>query len=100
MVFKNSVDPVDGLRKWHFNKPLWVYYNKSRGMRVPKALQKAGAYKTLLCEDFVLVSQSCSAGSVVIVRRSVVGNHANAPHYEPSTCSVINSSQKLGSVIL
>ena len=58
MVFKNSIDPVDGVRKWHFNKALWVYYNKSKGMRVPKALQKAGAYKTLLCEDYVLVSES------------------------------------------
>ena len=56
VVFKNSIDPVDGVRKWHFNKALWVYYNKSKGMRVPKALQKAGAYKTLLCEDYVLVS--------------------------------------------
>ena len=60
VVFKNSIDPVDGVRKWHFNKALWVYYNKSKGMRVPKALQKAGAYKTLLCEDYVLVSESVS----------------------------------------
>ena len=29
-----------------------------RGMRVPKALQKAGAYKTLLCEDYVLVGST------------------------------------------
>ena len=30
VVFKNSLDPMDGVRKWHFNKALWVYYNKSR----------------------------------------------------------------------
>ena len=48
VVFENSI--ADGLRKWHFNKALWVEYNISRGMSVNKM---SGAYKTILW-DYIL----------------------------------------------
>ena len=51
VVFENSV--ADGVRKWHFNKTLWVEYNMSRGVNVNKALRMSGAYKTLLW-DYIL----------------------------------------------
>ena len=51
VVFENSV--ADGVRKWHFNKTLWVEYNMSRGVSVNKALRMSGAYKTLLW-DYIL----------------------------------------------
>ena len=51
VVFENSV--ADGVRKWHFNKTLWVEYNMSQGVRVNKALRMSGAYKTLLW-DYIL----------------------------------------------
>ena len=49
VVFENSIDS-DGVRKWHFNKALWVEYNLSRGMSVNKM---SGAYKTILW-DYIL----------------------------------------------
>ena len=54
VVFENSIDS-DGVRKWHFNKTVWVEYNMSRGVRVSKALKMSGAYKTLLW-DYILLN--------------------------------------------